>query len=405
MKILMLTPYVPYPPSSGGQVRTYNLLKYLSKNNQITLVCLYKNPQEKKYFENLKPYCQKIYFCQRSPHPWTIKNIFKALFTTKPFLIVRNYSAEAENLLKKILTKNSFDIIHAETFYIMPHLPKTDIPIFLVEQTIEYQVYQHFVETLPFFIRPLFAIDIFKLKYWEKQYWKKATQVGTVCENDRKIISSLEKNIKPVIIPNGAGDDMIVEKLTEKKLTKPTVIFQGNFLWLQNTEAAKYLIKNIIPLAQKKLPEIKFIIAGQNAFKKLGKNNHPNQNLEIIDIGSDQTNLVKKLYQKASVFIAPIFGPGGTRLKILAAMASGIPVISTPTGISGLDLKDNDNVLIAQTPEEFIKAIKKVINNKNLYQKIRKNAYSLIKEKYNWQTIAKKLELVYNNIKSYDNRC
>ncbi|MGB9707707.1 MAG: glycosyltransferase, partial [Microgenomates group bacterium] len=312
MKILMLTPYVPYPPSSGGQVRTYNLLKYLSKNNQITLVCLYKNPQEKKYFENLKPYCQKIYFCQRSPHPWTIKNIFKALFTTKPFLIVRNYSAEAENLLKKILTKNSFDIIHAETFYIMPHLPKTDIPIFLVEQTIEYQVYQHFVETLPFFIRPLFAIDIFKLKYWEKQYWKKATQVGAVCENDRKIISSLEKNIKPVIIPNGAGDDMIVEKLTEKKLTKPTVIFQGNFLWLQNTEAAKYLIKNIIPLAQKKLPEIKFIIAGQNAFKKLGKNNHPNQNLEIIDIGSDQTNLVKKLYQKASVFIAPIFGPGGT---------------------------------------------------------------------------------------------
>ena len=179
MKILMLTPYVPYPPSSGGQVRTYNLLKYLSKNNKITLVCLYKSPEEKQYLDKLKPYCRSVYFCQRSPNPWSLENIFKSIFTLKPFLIVRNYSQEAESILKNLLEKEKFDIIHAETFYIMPHLPKTDIPIFLLEQTIEYQVYQHFVNSLPFFVKPFFSLDILKLKIWEKDYWKKALNQKT----------------------------------------------------------------------------------------------------------------------------------------------------------------------------------------------------------------------------------
>jgi len=396
MKILMLTPYVPYPPSSGGQVRTYNLLKYLSKNNKITLVCLYKNSQEKKYFDKLKPYCQSVYFCQRSPNPWTLENIFESVFSLKPFLIVRNYSKEAELILKNLLKKQKFDIIHAETFYIMPHLPKTDIPIFLLEQTIEYQVYQHFVNSLPFFVRPFFSMDILKLKIWEKNYWKKAYMVGAVSDNDRKIISRLDPGIKPVIIPNGAGEDMIATNLTYKNLKKPVVLFLGNFFWLQNTEAANYLINKIIPIA-KKIKNIKFIIAGQNAAKKIGTSSK--KILEIIDIGSDQNDLVKKIYQQATIFIAPIFGPGGTRLKILAAMASGIPVISTKTGITGLTVKNNHDVIIANTPEEFIASIKKIVENKNLYEKIRTNAYTLIKKKYNWQSIAQKLESVYYNIR------
>ncbi|MBI5127670.1 glycosyltransferase family 4 protein [Candidatus Roizmanbacteria bacterium] len=396
MRILMLTPYVPYPPSSGGQVRTYNLLKHLSKTNKITLICLYKNPEEKKYLNKLKPYCQSVYFCQRSPHPWTIRNIFKSVFSLKPFLIVRNYSLEAENILKEILEKQQFDIIHAETFYIMPHLPKTRIPIFLLEQTIEYQVYQHFVNSLPFFVKPAFSLDILKLKIWEKNYWKKAYMVGAVSDTDKQIITRLEENIKPVIIPNGAGEDMITEKLGPKNLKKPVVLFQGNFFWLQNTEAANYLINKIMPIAKKRLPNLKFVIAGQNAANKIGQ--AKSSNLEIIDIGPKQNEEVRKIYQKATIFIAPIFGPGGTRLKILAAMASGIPVISTKTGVTGLTVKNNSEVLIANSPDEFIKSIEKIIRDENLYQKIRTNAYSLIKKKYNWEKIALKLESVYKTL-------
>lgn len=395
MKILMLTPYVPYPPSSGGQVRTYNLLKYLSKKNKITLVCLYKNEEEKKFSLQLKKYCTRVFFCLRPSSPWQIKNILKAIISSYPFLVIRNYSNEATTLLKKLLAKEKFDIIHAETFYILPHLPKTKTPVFLLEQTIEYQVYEHFVESLPFFIKSFFLFDIWKLKESEINFWKKANLVGVVSEKDGKIINKITKK-KPVIIPNAAGDEMIVKRLPKKSFKKPVVFFQGNFSWLQNTEAAQYIVKKIVPEAIKKIPQLTFIIAGQKAQEKLGR--HSCKNLKIFDIKNEEIGLVKKLYKESTIFIAPIFGPGGTRLKILAAMASGIPIISTATGVSGLAVEDKKHVLIASDSKEFIEKIDLLLKDDHLYYQLQKNAYLLIKKKYNWKKVAEKLEVVYQRI-------
>ncbi|MEK7522784.1 MAG: glycosyltransferase family 4 protein, partial [Patescibacteria group bacterium] len=379
------------------QIRTYNLLKYLSQNNEITLVALYKNNEEKKYESYLKKYCKKIYLCKRPSSPWQFKNIFKTIFSPSPFLVVRNYSDEAKTIINKLLYQEKFDVIHAETFYVMPHIPETKIPTVLVEQTIEYKVYKHFVNSLPFYLRFFiyFDIDIIKLKYWERFYWKKANAVVVVSSSDEKLIKNEEPKLKTSIIPNCVGDEMIADKLEKKDLKFPTIFFQGNFFWLQNVEAAKFIINKIYPQLIKELPSVKVVIAGQNA-KKLG--NLINKNINIINIEPDDINKVKELFKKNTLFIAPIFGPGGTRLKILAAMGSGMPVISSVTGIEGLEVTNNINVVIANNPEEFVSKIKQLLSNKNIYEKIRNNAYKLVKEKYQWSQTAKELESVYKNL-------
>lgn len=397
MKILMVTPYVPYPPSSGGQIRTYNLLKYLSQNNEITLVALYKNDEEKKYESYLKKYCRKIYLCKRPSSPWQLKNIFKTIFSSSPFLVVRNYSDEAKTVINKLLSQEKFDVIHAETFYVMPHIPQTKVPTVLVEQTIEYKVYKHFVNSLPFYLRFFiyFDIDIIKLKYWERFYWKKANAVVVVSSSDEKLIKNEEPLLKTSIIPNCVGDEMIINKLEKKDLKSPAIFFQGNFFWLQNVEAAKFIINKIYPQLIKELPYVKVIIAGQNA-KKLG--DMINKNINIVNIEPNDIDKVKELFKKNSLFIAPIFGPGGTRLKILAAMGSGMPVISSITGIEGLEVTNNKNVVIASDQQEFVAKIKQLLSNNDLYEKIRSNAYNLVKEKYQWSQTAKELESVYKNL-------
>jgi glycosyltransferase involved in cell wall biosynthesis len=331
----MLTPYLPYPPASGGQIRTLNLLKHLSKNHTITLIALYKTEKEKEYASFLKSYCKEIYLCKRPEKPWTVKNVVKTILSTQPFVIVRNYSTEAKRKVEDLLQSNTYDVIHAETFYIMPHIPETNTPVFLLEQTIEYEVYQHFVDSLPFLLRPLFLPEILKHKIKEREYWRRAYLVGTVSESDKKKIEKLEPEIKPVVIPNGAGDDMFVDKLVEKDIKNPTLLFVGSFFWLQNTEAAQYLIQKIYPKLIKVLPDIKIVIAGQNAAKKLPP--VQDDHIKIVDVAQDDTHTIESWYKKATLLIAPIFGPGGTRLKILAAMASGLPIITTHTGVSGLD--------------------------------------------------------------------
>src|SRR6185312_4575483 len=168
MKILMLTPYLPYPPSSGGQIRSYNLIKKLSKKHKITLYSLIKQETDRKYIPELEKICEKVLVFNRPTKPWTLRNIIRTGFSVYPFLVVRNYSAEEKRSVTDRLSREQFDIIHAETFYVSPHIPKTTTPIILVDQTIEYKVYQHYVEHFRWiFMKPLLLIDVLKIKYWE----------------------------------------------------------------------------------------------------------------------------------------------------------------------------------------------------------------------------------------------
>lgn len=391
----MLTPYLPYPPASGGQIRTLYLLKYLAQNHSITLVSLYKDDKEKDYAKHLKSYCTEIHLCKRPKKPWQLSNIFKAVFSDLPFLIVRNYSKEAVEMIEELLKSETFDVIHAETFYIMPHIPKTDVPVILVEQTIEYKVYQHYIASLPKLLRLPLHLDILKLKFWEKHYWEKADLVATVSEFDKNEIQEILPSIEPVIIPNGAGDEMFVSKLPENKKVAPQLLFMGNFFWLQNVEAAQYLMYKVFPELHKQIPDLELIIAGQNVGEKIMVSH---ENIKIVNLDPGDEQSVKNLYHSATLFIAPIFGPGGTRLKILASMAAGLPVISTPVGVEGLGVQDGVHVLIARDPHEFVTKTVEIINNNDLYQDIQSQAYTHVKKHFSWKEIAKKLEKVYKEV-------
>src|SRR3989338_5056387 len=165
MKILMITPYLPYPLVSGGQIRTYNLLKNLAPKHQITLASFIRDSDETQYLKDLKPFCKKIIILQRR-RAFSPLNIFLAAITPYPFLVSIYFDLGVKDQIRKELRREKYDLIHAETFYVMPNIPQTEVPIFLVEQVIEYLVYQRFVEGLSIWLIPLklfLFIDVFKI--------------------------------------------------------------------------------------------------------------------------------------------------------------------------------------------------------------------------------------------------
>ena len=398
-KVLMITPYLPYPLASGGQIRTYNLLKHLSKENAVYLISLYKKKEDLKYLPELKKITYKIYPCKRAENPWQPKLLLKAITSPYPYLVIRNYSSEAKKTIAKLIKKERFNIIHAETFYVMPLIPKTSVPILLAEQTIEFMVYQKFAKELPFPIRLPFYFEIFKLKFWEKHFWEKATLVAPVSKHDEKIIKTSTPKVKTTVIPNGAGDEMFVKKLPKRDIKNPLLLFIGNFLWLQNREPATFLIQEVAPLLLKKIPHAQLVIAGQHLNEKLNFPKIP-KNTKLIDIKEKESEKIKKLYKKATLFLAPITGPGGTRLKILAAMAAGLPIIATKTAVKGLGLKNKIHYLQAKNKQEYLKKIKQILENEEIYKKIQKNAWQLAKQKYSWEKIAQKLEKIYETLEN-----
>ena len=393
MRVLMLTPYLPYPPSSGGQIRSYNLIKELSKEHQITLCSLIKFDSEKKYIKKLEPYCSRVYVFKRPEKAWTLKNILRTGFSSWPFLVIRNYSPSEKKALKEIV-KEGFDIIHAETFYVSPHIPKTKIPVVLVDQTIEYQVYKHYVDNyrLPF-LKPLLLIDVAKLKYWETFYWKKASSIVAVSDQDARVMRYLVKGLKVTVIPNGVGEDFIED--VNLHFNK-TILFQGNYAWLQNAEAARILAREVFPKIKEKLPEVKLLISGQNTEVITDLKT---DSISILDLAVDDIYGVKKAFVGSGVLVAPLHGPGGTRLKILSAMAARLPVVTTKVGIAGIGRAGQD-YLEGESADELANLTVKLLSNRKLYKRIADNARKLVEEEYSYNAIARKLDEVYMEAKN-----
>lgn len=391
----MLTPYLPYPPSSGGQIRSYNLIKELSKKHQITLYSLIKYDYEKKYVKELEKFCHKVKIFKRPEKPWTIGNILRTGFSLLPFLAILNFSDEEKKALAQLLKKEEFDIIHAETFYVSPHIPKVSTPLVLVDQTIEYQVYEHFVKNFRvWLLKPLLWIDVLKIKYWETYYWKKAIKVIAVSEKDAEVMRMYVPKEKVEIVPNPVGEDLM--KKVGLHYSKK-ILFMGNYNWMQNVEAAEILVKLIFPKIKKRIPDASLVIAGQN----IEKVSHlKNQDIQMLGLAIDDIQGVVKAYHTAGILLAPLYGPAGGRVKIIGGMAAMLPVVTTNIGIQGIDAINGKSALFAKTPDELVKLGVKLLTDKNLYTKIALTARKLAEEKYSYQSIAKKLDAVYKEAAS-----
>lgn len=392
----MITPYLPFPLVSGGQIRTYNLLKNLSRKHQITLLSFIRSQDEKKYIPNLKKFCPEVKVFMKRP-PWSLTSLLLAGITFYPLVVCMYLKRKMKEEIDRIIKSQHFDLIHAETFYVMPNIPENNIPTILVEQTIEYLVYKHYthnVKLLP--LKLLMKWDVFKIFSWETRYWNIATRVVAMSAADRDVMKKLNPKLNVDLVPNGVDTVFFTPKKISRLNPSPTVLFVGNFKWLQNREAVSVLVKDIWPIIVKKLPKARLWIVGKNPTNDILRFRS-----DSIKVSADIDN-INTAYSASDLLLAPIYGPGGTRYKILEAMATGIPVVTTPTGIEGLDVKHGNEALIKNTTEELALETIKVLTNIFLYKKLVRNGRYLIEKRFNWKIIAADLDRIYQ--KAYEEK-
>ena len=392
MKILMLTPYLPFPPSSGGQIRSYNLLKHLSKKHEITLFCYIRNKEEEKFVPLVKKYCKTIKVFVRRP-AWHPFNIFLAGFTPYPFLVCIYLSSAFRKSVAAELRENRYDLIHAETFYVMTNIPATPIPTLLVEQTIEYLVYKHYVESLQNpFLKGLLGIDVAKLKFWERAYWKKADKVVAVSTSDRSEMLGLAEDLDVSLVPNGVNLEFF--KVKESwKAAEPKILFVANFKWLQNIEAAELLLKEVFPIVRKEYPTSKLWIVGQHIPRRIS--DKADGGVIVDNLMEDDEESIRNAYFESSVFVSPLRGPGGTRLKHFAAMASKLPLVTTKVGAEGLGVKDGEEVIIRNRPKEIATETVRLLKDPKRSRLMAEKARILVETKYSWDNMSKLLDKLY----------
>src|SRR5579859_4053652 len=237
MKILLVSSYLPYPLTDGGNVRLYNLIKILSKKHKITLICEKRGFQSDQDVEAVHKFCEEVITVDRKQQ-WTWQNIVKAGTSTHPFLLVGHTLPEMKAKIVEVMLRKTFDVIHVETFYVFQNIPKTYVPIVLVEHNIEYLVYQRYAENAKVYLRPLLYADIFKIKHWEEKFWKKAQALVAVSKDEAQKM----KRPDVFVVPNGVDITKFTLQTNKVKRDKKEkkVLFIGDFKWIQNRQSVEW---------------------------------------------------------------------------------------------------------------------------------------------------------------------
>jgi glycosyltransferase involved in cell wall biosynthesis len=375
MKILFLSRWFPYPMNNGSKIRIYNLLRGLSQHHDVTLLSFADQPNVSPEAPDVQEICSKIVVVPwKEFDPNTIRARF-AILSLKPRSIVDTFSPEMAQTITKTLGEQSFDLIIASQLQMAAYYPYFQ-DISAIFEEFEIGLFYDRAFSSDGKIRLRQALTWIKLRMYLSQLLGSYQACTMASEQERRL---LEQNFpsykRPVqIIPNSLNMDEYKEIHADKKPN--TLIFSGPFKYRVNYDAMLWFVGKVFPLILEQVPDTQLIITGDHANLPLPST----QNITLAGYVDD----IKSLIASCSISIAPLLSGGGTRLKILEAMALGTPVVATSKGAEGLNATNGVHLLLADSSSDFAKYVIRLLKDESLRRKLAEKASLLVQEKYNW---------------------
>lgn len=373
-RLLVLLSRVPYPLDKGDKLRAYQQILGLSKNFRIILVCLNIGQVSPKAFNHLNPICENVHVIRlnRFSIYWRlILNIFK----DKPYQIAYFYSKEAHKELDIIIEKYLPQRFYCQLIRVAEYAKKYSI----FEKNLDYMDalsagMQRRIETAPFYLKPILKSEANRLLKYEEEIFSHFEKKTIISKFDREHINHPNSSeIK--VIPNGISPDYF-ENLNQVKTND--ICFTGNMSYPPNVEGASYLVKNILPLLSNS-QDVKVLISGKSPSVIVKRLAH--DNIEVTGWVDD----MRMSYAESKIFVAPMIIGSGLQNKLLEAMAQGIPCITSSLANEALGAQDKEEILIANTPEEFATYIEDLLKSEEKRNYIGKRGQLYVKNNFSWK--------------------
>jgi sugar transferase (PEP-CTERM/EpsH1 system associated) len=384
LKILIITPRIPYPPFRGDKLKIYNLSKHLSQKNSVKIITFLRNKEQLKDLENFKKTGIQIETV-RLP---ILESLFKtllALFSQIPFQVAWFSSEKMKRKIKEEISKNNYDVVYFHLIRSAQYLESaTGQSLNVLDFTDAVSLYlNRFAEIEKNYLKKFFIkIEEKRIKYYET-IAEKFQMVFICSEIDKEYLQNRGINANIKIINNGIDIDYFSSD--NEGFEKDRIIFTGNMPYYANYDAAIYFAKEIFPLILEKRPTSKFYIVGQKPPNKIKA--IASDNIVVTGFVPD----IKKEYLKSAVNIAPMRFGAGTLNKVIESIALGIPVVSTTIAVEGLPEELKKYIFVADNSLEFSQQVLLILNNPKLRENM-KEGQVIIKKILSWEKIVSKFE-------------
>jgi polysaccharide biosynthesis protein PslH len=401
MNILMLSSTFPYPATRGGtQVRTFNLLKYLSDRHNITLVTQREEDVTEDELSGLRDFVDNLVVFNRPPDITggiikKIQRLGNFLFNGTPPSVLNRYTPEMQKWIDEFVESGKCDVITCEhsvnEIYIRPQWQKKLKTLVNVHSSV-YATCSNVLETAISENTLRDKINLPLLRRYEQRYCSKFSTIVVTTEEDKTQLQEFNPHATFTVIPNGV--DLVSFPRRANDVGGNRLIFIGAMDNLANIDSVCFFAKEILPEITKRYPNTTFDIVGARpAPEVLALKDKPG-----VNVMGKVPSMVDYLHQ-ATVCVVPMRTGFGIKNKTLEAMAAGVPIVASDRGLEGLAVDSPDvplRALRANNIDEYVKGISKLFESSQLRRDLSNNARQMVETEFTWQSAGRRYEEIMN---------
>lgn len=394
MKILFLSPTVPFPLTDGGRIRVFNLLKQIAEKSDITLLALETQPTDEEGIAELQQLGVQVHLVPNAPTlpRVSLRTLINAFHRQQPITVSRYDLPTYRQRFKELLATEDYDLVHYEMFHTAQFHTETDLPGVLSQQNVDSEIWRRLCsETANPFYKFVYWTQQRAFQRYERVLSPKFDVVTCTSDIDALVFQQHCAEDAIAIIPNGVDVTHFQPDFTTE--SPAHLIYIGSMDWYPNEDAVAFFADEILPSIQSEVSDVQFSIVGGNPSARVQKLAERNS---VIVTG--RVPEIKPYFAEATVFVVPLRIGSGTRLKILEALAMGKAIVSTSVGAEGLDLKDGEEIFIADEPKPFAEAVTRLLTDPALRRRIGENGRARVEKDYDWRSIGEKLHRLYTEI-------
>lgn len=395
LRLLWTLPYLPWPITSGGKARQYHLLRALAeRGHAITLLVQSKTPVDAAVREALLPLLAELIVLPRRPlrHPRTL---WHAATSPLPLLATVNGHAPALSArFEALLRAQPWDVVQVEHSYglapFLPALRRLGQPYLLTEHNVESELGAATYGKWPAPLRGLARLDQARARRWERLALSQAQAVVAVTQADARALGALSG--RPThVVPNGVDTRAFAQ--VQPDAASHTVLFVGNYEYAPNVDAVAWALSAIWPLVWQQMPQARFRVCG-HGLPAAWRQRFTDPRIDWQGYVPDLT----AVQARSAAFLAPLRSGGGSKLKVLEAMAAGLPLVSTTEGLSGLGAQAGVHAWVADEPQALARGIVHTLSDPDGAQAMGQAARAHVSAHFDWALSASALEAVYASL-------
>jgi sugar transferase (PEP-CTERM/EpsH1 system associated) len=396
MNILFLTSRLPYPPNRGDRLRAFNFIQSLHREHEIYLITFISSDEELQCIPELKQFCHEIKYVMKKPAQSLI-SVLLNIWRSEPLQSLFYRSSSMSKMINHAIGEGHYDAIYIHLFRMAQFVInfKDQYRILDLTDVISNEVKR----SLPYrnsFWKLLYSVEYPRILNYERKLTNLFEETWLVSASEHQILSSQIPQANIITITNGI-DTQIYHPIDIRPIPH-RIIFTGHMGVPHNIDAARFFALEVFPDIQKMFPDSKFIIAGADpAQSVLDLSSQPN--VEVLGYVED----LNFELNRSHIFIAPLRFAAGVQNKVLEAMAAGRPVVTTRMVNEGINAKEDHEIIVADSTDEYIMKLSRLFNDDEYRMKISQAGLDFVRENFSWDHVLQRVNVIEGMLSGIEN--